>query len=84
MDRKVATFLSTLRDPRFTSKTHDPTQPFVLTGVLNGQEVDFYASPTDPMDYGREIHRRVVAGELGEIGGYVAPPQPDLPPKRRA
>jgi hypothetical protein len=83
MDKKVATFLSTLREPRFTSEEHDPKQPFVLKGVIDGKEVEFYASPNDPMDYGRELHRRVAAGELGQVGSFVAPlPRAPYPKKR--
>ena len=77
MDEKLATFLSTLREPRYASADHDPKQTIVLKGVLNGENVEFLASPTDVMEYGRELHRRAAAGELGRIGDYVPPPERD-------
>jgi hypothetical protein len=77
MDEKLATFLSTLREPRYSSAAHDPKQPIVLKGVLNGESVEFFASPTDAMDYGRELHRRAAVGELGRIGAYISPPERD-------
>ena len=73
MDDKLASFLSTLREPRYSSRDRDPKQPIVLYGELAGQEVVFYASPTDLMPYGRELHRRAAAGELGKIGDYLEP-----------
>lgn len=83
MDEKTEAFLATLHSPRYTSADHDPSLPFALTGVLNGVEVEFFASPGDVHDYGREVYDRVSAGELGEIGDYVEPPPVEFPPVNR-
>ena len=36
----------------------------------------FLAIPTDVVAHGVELYNRAKAGEFGEIGPYVAPPQP--------
>jgi len=74
MDPTVAAFLATLREPRFATPAQDLAAPFALKGVLDGADVVFFASPTDLMDYGREVHARVAAGEFGPIADYVEPP----------
>ena len=73
MDEKLANFLSALAAPRYSSSDHDPKKPIILHGMLDGRHTTFSASPTDVMDYGRELHRRAAAGELGEIGDYEEP-----------
>jgi hypothetical protein len=73
MDERAATFLSSLGRPRFSTVDHDPAQPIILIGVLDGKDTEFFASPTDVMPYGRELHRRAAAGELGEIGPFAPP-----------
>ena len=80
MEDRLASFLSSLTDPRYSSPDHDPGQTIILTGVLDGVETPFFASPTDILSYGRELHRRAASGELGEIGDYVEPPPVEFPP----
>jgi|HubBroStandDraft_2_1064218.scaffolds.fasta_scaffold00040_36 hypothetical protein len=58
-------FLGTLYNPRYINPEH--TGAILLDGVFNGQKMTFYASPLDPMEYGRKIYERVIAGEYGEI-----------------
>jgi hypothetical protein len=58
-------FLSTLYDPCYINTDH--TGAITLTGIFNGEKMLFYASPLDPMEYGRKIYSRVIAGEYGEI-----------------
>jgi hypothetical protein len=61
-------FLGTLYNPQYTSLDH--TGPIALTGIFYQQKLLFYASPTDPMEYGRKIYARVIKGEYGEILEY--------------
>jgi hypothetical protein len=61
-------FLGTLYNPRYAKPDH--TGPIALTGIIGEQKILFYASPTDPMEYGRKIYERVIKGEYGEILEY--------------
>jgi hypothetical protein len=61
-------FLGTLYDPRYVNADH--TGAIALTGISGGQKMLFYASPNDPMEYGRKIYERVIKGEYGEILPY--------------
>lgn len=36
-------------------------------------EMMFGATPYDPMDYGRDLFNRAIAGEFGPIAPYVPP-----------
>jgi hypothetical protein len=62
-------FLGTLYNPQWVNPDH--TGPIALTGIFMGNKMIFYASPTDMMEYGRQIYARVIAGEYGEILPYV-------------
>ena len=69
-------FLGTLYDPRYINK--ERTGAILLTGIFNGYHLDFYASPLDPMEYGRKIYARVIAGEYGEIRDYEPPEEVEM------
>jgi len=43
----------------------------------------FTASPTDPMDYGRELYAQLVAGQWGQIAPYVPPAAPIIDPAKQ-
>lgn len=45
------------------------------------EEVEFGATPFDPMPYGVELYNRAKAGEFGPIAPYVSPntPAPNQP-----
>lgn len=73
MNRTLTEFIATLSEPRYSSPDHDPAKPFILHGKIGGKDIVFFASPNDPMDYGRELHRRIAAGKLGKIGDYQEP-----------
>jgi hypothetical protein len=64
-------FLETLYEPRYA--TADPKGPIALTGIFEGYKVTFWASPRDPMEYGRKIYDRILKGEYGEISDYTPP-----------
>jgi hypothetical protein len=50
--------------------------------LSNGEVIPFSANAADSMDYGRELHARVVSGEFGPIAPYVAPsPEPPAIPQ---
>ena len=73
-------FLQTLSSPRFMDPEH--TGPILLTGKIGEFEVAFWASPFDPMDYGRNLYEKVLAGEYGEIAEYVEP-EPQAEPDQK-
>jgi hypothetical protein len=62
---QIDEFLGTLYNPRYVNPDH--TGAIAMTGIIGGQKILFYASPLDPMEYGRKIYARVIAGEYGEI-----------------
>jgi hypothetical protein len=80
---QVGEFLRTLTNPRYADQSQQGS--IVLDGIYNGQILPFYASPTDAMEYGRNIYRRAIDGDFGPIGDYepvtlpVALPDPTVP-----
>ena len=68
---QVQEFLTTLRNPRYCNPDH--TGPIVLDGTFNNGIMQFYASEWDMMEYGREVYRKAMDGEFGEIGPYEWP-----------
>jgi hypothetical protein len=50
--------------------------------VSINEELPFTASPTDTEAHGRDLFERAAAGEFGEVGAYVAPPEILAPPKQ--
>jgi hypothetical protein len=50
--------------------TADDNSSIILFGVWSGSKKPFVASPTDLHDYGRELHRRAVDGEFGDIAPF--------------
>lgn len=52
---------------------------FITLNVRFGhfdEEIEFTASPTDGMEYGRELYALAKAGKLGKVKPYVEPPKP--------
>lgn len=39
------------------------------------EEMEFGATPFDPMPYGVELYNRALAGEFGPIAPFVPPPE---------
>lgn len=64
-------FYSSLGEPYYSSDASDPSEPFIMWGTLNSVRTAFFASPTDPHDYGRDLHARVAAGEFGPIRPFT-------------
>jgi hypothetical protein len=73
MDERVTNLMRTLKNPRYSRPDH--SGPIQLDAVLDGQQVVFWASPIDLMDYGREIYRKCIDGDYGNIGSYIEPPE---------
>lgn len=65
---QVDIFLKTLHNPRYINA--EKKGAIIFDGEFRGQLLEFYASPLDAMDYGREIYDRALAGEFGPIGDY--------------
>lgn len=43
------------------------------------EEIEFGATPFDPMPYGVELYNNAVAGLYGPIAPFVPPPEPEQP-----
>lgn len=65
MDEKILALISSLRNPRYAEDSTVGSIEF--DAVYDGQQVIFWASPIDLMEYGREIHRKALDGNYGEI-----------------
>jgi AAA+ ATPase superfamily predicted ATPase len=70
MTEEIQTFLSTLKNPRFTTEDTSPNSPITLDGTLDGKSLQFIATQYDVMEYGREIHQRAQKGDYGKIGPF--------------
>jgi hypothetical protein len=68
---QVTEFLKTLHNPRYCNA--DQTGPIILDGTFNNGPMEFYASPWDMMDYGKEIYQKAIDGAYGPIGPYQSP-----------
>jgi hypothetical protein len=72
---QIGDFLRTLHNPRYINPDH--TGAILLDGNYNGLKMEFFASPTDPMDYGRNTYQLAIEGHYGPIADYT-PPSEDL------
>lgn len=70
--------IANIRNPRYSAADNSLVD---VTCELNGETIDFTASPNDTTDHGLDIYERAVAGEFGSIAAYVAPPAPPAPPE---
>jgi|SRR5580698_2470686 hypothetical protein len=65
---QLSEFLDTLKNPRFCQPEEDG--PILLEGTFRGGKMDFFASPTDAMDYGRSVWKKAIDGFYGPIAPY--------------
>lgn len=65
---QIGDFLKTLHNPRYINPEH--TGAILLDGTYNGLRMEFYASPTDPMEYGRNTYKQAIEGHYGPIADY--------------
>lgn len=63
--------ITNIRNPRYSSAGNATID---VTLELDGETMDFTASPNDVTDHGLDIYERAAAGEFGAIAAYVAPP----------
>jgi hypothetical protein len=75
---QVGEFLRTLRNPRYANENHEGA--IALDGTYNGQTLVFFASPTDAMDYGRNIYQRAIDGDFGPIKDFEPIVTNNIPP----
>jgi hypothetical protein len=61
-----------VRDPVWSNVTNTQIDCRIRTSAYS-EELPFTASPNDPEAHGREIFRRCVSGEFGEILPYITP-----------
>ena len=62
--------ITNIRNPRYSSASNGTID---VTLELDGETVDFTASPNDSTDHGLDIYERAVTGEFGTVAAYVAP-----------
>jgi hypothetical protein len=60
--------LTEIKNPRWS--TAGKTS-IIVDCLLNGEEVQFVASPTDCTDYGPSIYQECIAGKYGEVAEYA-------------
>ena len=72
--------LTSLKNPVWANAEHTLIDFVITTSQFGDEELPFTASPTDVEAHGRELFERIVAGEFGPIGEYVAPPPQPTPP----
>jgi hypothetical protein len=65
---QVEKFLTTLHNPRWVEPNEQG--PILLDGEFYGGKLEFFASPMDIMDYGREVYQKALDGYYGEIAPY--------------
>lgn len=60
------------KNPVFMSESGDAINLVVKFAEFN-EELPFSATSFDPMEHGRDLHTRALAGEFGEVAAYVPP-----------
>lgn len=70
----MQSLLTSLKNPVWVNAEHTMIDCVITTSQFNNEELPFTASPTDIEPHGRTLFDRIVAGEFGSIGEYVAPP----------
>lgn len=61
------------KSPIFVSESGDAIDLIVKWEEFDAEH-PFTASSQDPLEHGRDLHARAVAGEFGTVGAYVPPP----------
>jgi hypothetical protein len=69
MDDKIKEFLTTLKNPRWANESDDKVIEF--DAVWDRQQVVFWASPHDVMEYGRDIHKQALKGDFGRVREFI-------------
>jgi len=65
--------LTSLKNPVWSNSEHTRIDCIITTSQFGDEELPFTASPDDVEPHGRALFARIVAGEFGPIGEYVAP-----------
>lgn len=61
-----------IKSPKFTSESNFSID--IICDIKHiGNAILFTASKTDSTLYGRDLYKRAVAGEFGDVAEYVAP-----------
>jgi hypothetical protein len=67
--------LTSLKDPVWANVEHTLIDCVITTSQFGDEELPFTADPNDVEPHGRALFERIVAGEFGQIGEYVPPPE---------
>lgn len=65
--------LTSLSNPRWANEERTVIDCEITTSQFGDEVLPFTASPNDCEAHGRALFERIVAGEFGPIGEYVAP-----------
>lgn len=76
----MQTLLTSLKSPVWVNAEHTLINCVITTSQFGDEELPFTASTNDCEAHGRALFERIVAGEFGPIGEYVAPPEPEPGP----
>lgn len=62
--------IDNVKNPRWEN---DAKEKIIVDAELDGQAIEYVASPTDCEQFGKDLHTRCLAGEFGEIGDPIPP-----------
>ena len=62
--------IDNVKNPRWEN---DAKEKIIVDAELDGRAIEYVASPTDCVQFGKDLHTRCLAGEFGEIA------DPDVP-----
>lgn len=71
--------ITACRNPVWNEAGSANTRPIkceVQTSIDGDKWLPFNAMPTDPEQYGKDLHAALVRGDYGTIAAYVPPPDP--------
>lgn len=71
--------LTSLTNPVWANAEHTAINCNITTSQFGDEILPFTASQHDVEPHGRAIFADIVAGKYGDIGEYVAPPEPEQP-----
>lgn len=69
--------LTSLTNPVWADEEHTKIDCVITTSQFGDEQLPFTADKNDVEAHGRLLFEQIASGAYGEIGEYVAPPEPD-------
>jgi hypothetical protein len=66
--------ITSVKNPKWANAEHTLIDCEITVDIYENEVLPFTASPNDTEQHGRIIYQKIVDGEYGEIGEYIAPP----------